>query len=72
MKLPDELVKSVLIGDLEAIKSALSGNKSLINSVDEDERGLLHHAVLSRNHLVLKWLLDQEDCVISVADEVRR
>ena len=71
MKLPEDLVKNVLSGDLEAIQTALINEPSLIGAVDEDERGLLHHAVLARKHAVLNWLLDQEDCPITAVDEVQ-
>lgn len=70
MKLPEDLVKNVLSGDLEAIQTVLINEPSLIEAVDEDERGLLHHAVLARNHAILNWLLDQEDCPITAIDEV--
>jgi len=59
MKLPAESVKAIADGDLESLQSILSDNPEVLNAVDEDDRSLLHHAVLTHKHALLQWLLDQ-------------
>lgn len=70
MKLPEDLAKAIATGSLEEIQNILAENPEYIGSVDEDERGVLHGAVLTRNHAVLRWLLEQPACPFLAADEV--
>jgi ankyrin repeat protein len=54
-KLPKELVVSVSVGDIEAVKAAVNENN--INAVDKSGRTLLHTAVISHAKPIVEFLI---------------
>jgi hypothetical protein len=64
------LVAAIKQGDLESLQSQLQADPLLFKFIDEDERSIVHHVILSRQHAILKWLLDQEEFSIDAVDEV--
>ncbi len=58
------------VHSLDALKEYLHSNPDAFKYVDNDERTLLHHAVLVRKHDNVKWLLEQPECPILAVDDV--
>lgn len=55
-------------GNLDALREAVSATPAVLEAVDEDQRGVLHHAVLARHPALLQWLLAAEAPLLAADD----
>ena len=71
-RLSEDILEIIRNGDVPSLQHRLSEYAELWAARDEDDRGIAHHSVLSKNRSLVAWIIDQPDCPLLSVDDVHQ